>query len=164
MSTRLIHGRWVALHPGSTEIMKTLDQEFEDHLANSADKLNFQIYDRDWNANQWSGSIKLRNDQLRIELYCERGLLSLNISPQTGKENFIDAELLNSYLTLQEETEQLTKWARKKIVNRRIGLDEQVNLLTSKRTNLEQIFSKKQLKKTLKELQQLGEERFNNSL
>ena len=93
-----------------------------------------------------------------------RGIVNLNISPLIGKENFIDAELLNSYLTLQEETEQLTKWSRKKIVNKRIGLAEQVNLLTTKRTNLELIFSKKQLKKTLKELQQLGEERFNNML
>lgn len=92
-------GRWEALLPCSTRTMKTLDQEFEDHLAKPADKLNFQVYERDWNVNHWSGSIKLRNQQLRIELYCERGLINLNISPLTGQENFIDAELINSYLT-----------------------------------------------------------------
>jgi hypothetical protein len=142
---------------------ETLDKDFNEHLANVASELGFEIYEQ-YSDETGGALIKLRNDQLRIELINDRGIVNLNIGPLIGKENFIDAELLNSYLTLQEETEQLTKWSRKKIVNKRIGLDEQVNLLTTKRTNLELIFSKKQLKKTLKELQQLGEERFNNML
>ena len=142
---------------------ETLDKDFNEHLANVASEQGFEVYEQ-YSDETGGALIKLRNDQLRIELINDRGIVNLNISPLIGKENFIDAELLNSYLTLQEETEQLTKWSRKKIVNKRIGLDEQVNLLTTKRTNLELIFSKKQLKKTLKELQQLGEERFNNML
>ena len=142
---------------------ETLDKDFNEHLANVASKQGFEVYEQ-YSDETGGALIKLRNDQLRIELINDRGIVNLNISPLIGKENFIDAELLNSYLTLQEETEQLTKWSRKKIVNKRIGLAEQVNLLTTKRTNLELIVSKKQLKKTLKELQQLGEERFNNML
>ncbi|MAE87213.1 MAG: hypothetical protein CMB80_31055 [Flammeovirgaceae bacterium] len=142
---------------------ETLDKDFNEHLANVASEQGFEVYEQ-YSDETGGALIKLRNDQLRIELINDRGIVNLNISPLIGKENFIDAELLNSYLTLQEETEQLTKWSRKKIVNKRIGLAEQVNLLTTKRTNLELIFSKKQLKKTLKELQQLGEERFNNML
>lgn len=142
---------------------ETLDKDFNEHLANVASELGFKVYEQ-YSDETGGALIKLKNGQLRIELINDRGIVNLNIGPPTGKENFIDAELLNSYLTLQEETEQLTKWSRKKIVNKRIGLDEQVNLLTTKRTNLELIFSKKQLKKTLKELQQLGEERFNNML
>ena len=142
---------------------ETLDKDFNEHLANVASELGFEVYEQ-YSDETGGALIKLRNDQLRIELINDRGIVNLNIGPLTGKENFIDAELLNSYLTLQEETEQLTKWSRKKIVNKRIGLDEQVNLLTTKRSNLELIFSKKQLKKTFKELQQLGEERFNNML
>ena len=142
---------------------ETLDKDFNEHLANVASEQGFEVYEQ-YSDVTGGALIKLRNDQLRIELINDRGIVNLNISPLIGKENFIDAELLNSYLTLQEETEQLTKWSRKKIVNKRIGLAEQVNLLTTKRTNLELIFSKKQLKKTLKELQQLGEERFNNML
>ena len=143
---------------------ETLDKDFNEHLANVASELGFKVYEQ-YSDETGGALIKLKNGQLRIELINDRGIVNLNIGPLTGKENFIDAELINSYLTLQEqESEQLTKWSRKKIVNKRIGLAEQVNLLTAKRTNLEHIFNKKQLKKTIKDLQQLGEERFNNML
>ena len=141
---------------------ETLDEEFKQHLASVAAEQEFEVY-QEYASNTGGALMKLKNQQLRIELINNRGIVNLNISPMTGKERFKDAELISSYLNLlKSKNDELTKWARKKIVNQRIGLSDQINLLTDHANDLCQIFSKKQLKMTLKELDKLGEERFNN--
>ncbi len=141
---------------------ETLDEEFKQHLASVAAEQEFEVYE-EYSSNTGGALIKLRNQQLRIELVNDRGIVGLNISPPIGKEKFMDAELISSYLNLiNRKNDELTKWTRKKIVNQRIGLSDQINLLKGHTKDLCQIFSKKQLKQTLKELDKLGEERFNN--
>ena len=140
---------------------ETLEQEFQRHLKEPATQLGFEIYEEQ-SSNTGGALIKLRNTELKIQLVNDRGIINLDIGPTGRLENFTDTELLNSLIQLNGVSESLTKMSRKKIVNKRIGLGEQIKFLTEYYTELKKLFSSKKCKKTSEQLVKLGEERFNN--
>ena len=142
---------------------ETLEQEFQRHLKEPATQLGFEIYEEQ--ASNTAGAlIKLRNAQLQIQLVNDRGIINLDIGPTGKTENFTDAELLNSMIQLNNSTQPLTKLARKKLVNKRLSLSEQVTFLTTNYNELAELFSKRVHSRTLEQLEALGTERFNNSI
>lgn len=142
---------------------ETLEHEFQRHLKEPATQLGFEIYEEQ-SSNNGGALIKLRNAELQIKLVNDRGIINLDIGPTGRTENFRDAELLNSLVQLNNSTEPLTKLARKKIVNMRIGLAEQVIFLIEHYTELSELFSMKRYKKTSEQLLKLGEERLKNMI
>lgn len=142
---------------------ETLEQEFKRYLKEPATQLGFMIYEEQ-SSNTAGALIKLRNSKLRIQRVNDRGLINLDISPIDGLENFTDAELINSLVQLNSGNESLKKMGRKKIVNKRIGLGEQVKFLIDHYTELIELFSRKRHKKTSEQLLNLEEERFKNMI
>lgn len=142
---------------------ETLEQEFQRHLKEPATQLGFEIYDEQ-SSNIGGALIKLRNAELQIQLVNDRGIINLDIGPAGKAENFTDAELLNSLIQLNTSTEPLTKLARKKLINKRLGLSEQVSFLTTNYRELVELFSKRSNSRTFAQLEALGNERFNNMI
>jgi len=142
---------------------ETLEQDFRRHLEEPAAQLGFEIYEEQSN-NAGGALIKLRNAELQIQLVNDRGIINLDIGPTGKTENFTEAELLNSLIQLNSASESLTKMGRKKIVNKRIGLGDQVKFLIEHYAELTVLFSRSRYKKTSEELLKLGEERFKNMI
>lgn len=142
---------------------ETLEQEFQRHLKEPATQLGFEIYDEQ-SSNTGGALIKLRNAELKIQLVNDRGIINLDIGPVDKTENFTGTELLNSLIQLNALTKPLTKLARKKLFNKRLGLGEQVSFLTAYYSELAELFSKRSNSRTLDQLEALGNERFNNMI
>ena len=139
---------------------EALEQEYKSHLMKVAGQLEFDIYE-ERSSNTGGALIKLKNSEMRIQFLNDRGIISLEIGSVHGDENFVDVELLASLIRLKSTTEPLSKIGRKRILNTRIGLSGQVALLTEKRNELAKLFSKNSTSGTLKQLEELGTERFN---
>tara|TARA_Y100001972_G_C7634405_1_gene318451 strand:+ start:73 stop:516 length:444 start_codon:yes stop_codon:yes gene_type:complete len=142
---------------------ETLEQEYQRHLKEPATQLGFEIYDEQ-SSNTGGALIRLRSAELKIQLVNDRGIINLDIGPVGKTENFTDAELLNSLIQLNTSAEPLTKLARKKLVNKRLGLSEQVSFLTTNYRELTELFSKRSNSRTFAQLEALGSERFNNMI
>jgi len=142
---------------------EALDQEYQRHLKEPAERLGFVIYE-EYSANTGGALIRLKNSELRIQLLNDRGIINLEIGSANGDEEFVDAGLLASFIRLNLTSEPLSRMGRKRIVNNRIELSEQVALLEGKYRELTELFSKKSYRGTFKQLEELGTERFNNMI
>jgi hypothetical protein len=142
---------------------ETFEQEFQRHLKNPSTQRGFEVYEEQ-SSNTGGALIKLQNSKLRIQLVNDRGIINLDIGPICGPETFTDTELLNSLIQLNNTTEPLTKMGRKKILNKRLGLSEQVTFLTTHYNELTELFSTPSNSRTLEQLETLGNERFNNMI
>ncbi len=140
-----------------------LDQAFQKHLAQVSERLNFEIYET---YNQGMGAlIKLKNKDLKIQLLNDRGIINFEIGSIYGKELFFDSELIASMIRLdQTDQENLSRLRRKQIINNRLGLDQQVELLKTDYLTLKEIFSEPNYKRTIKKLNKIGAERFENMM
>ncbi len=142
---------------------ETLEQEFQRHLKNPSTQLGFEVYEEQ-SSKTGGALIRLQNSELRIQLVNDRGIINLEVGPISGFENFTDTELINSLIQLNYSTEPLTKMGRKKILNKRLGLSEQVTFLSTYYNELTELFSTPSTSRTMEQLETLGNERFNNMI
>lgn len=107
--------------------------------------------------------IKLKNKDLKIQLLNDRGIINFEIGPVYGDKFFIDSELIASMIRLEQiDQENLPKMRRKRIINNRLGLDQQIELLNTEYTTLKEIFSESNYRRTIEKLNKIGTERFEN--
>ncbi len=135
-----------------------LEKDFDELLRDRSNSLGFKIYERQ-HYECGGALIKLKNNQLKIELLNDRGIITLELSSLYGREFYYSAELIASHIELSKEREhELSKWEWKKIAKNRIGLGEQINMFFNNYQLLIDLFSKSNFKATLKELDKLGTE------
>ena len=123
-------------------------------------ELNFELFDED---SQGMGALKkYKNKDLKVQIINDRGLINLDISSNFGKENFRDAEIINSLIEIDESSKtKIGKWEREKILNKRLDLESQATLIKENWDTLIQLFNFWNHKKTIKRIDKLGLERSN---
>ena len=98
-----------------------LEKDFDELLRDRSNSLGFKIYERQ-HYESGGALIKLKNNQLKIELLNDRGIITLELSSLYGREFYYSAELIASHIELSKEREhELSKWEWKKIAKNRIA-------------------------------------------
>ena len=134
--------------------MDNLDKIYKDHFKDTFDKLGFELYE------SLRGQMKFKNDSFRLQLLDDSGLVETDISPLFGQEEFRGIEMYNSLLTLNASSEKLSDSERKKILGTRLDYNSQTIFLTRNFERLQVLLNKDNFKRTLREIDAIGDERF----
>lgn len=123
-------------------------------------ELDFELYDEN---SQGMGALKkYKNKYLKVQIINDRGLINLDISSKFGKEDFRDAEIINSLIEIDKCSKvKIGKWEREKVLNKRLDLESQAKLMKENWDTLIQLFNFWNHKKTIKRIDKLGLERSN---
>jgi hypothetical protein len=138
--------------------LEELDIVIEKYFSHIIENFNFVLYETN---DKGMGALrKYKNDSLKIQVLNDRGIINLNVSSVFDKEDFRDTEIVNSMIELENlSTEIIGKWDREKILNKRLELKEQANLINKNWELLKRYFDEKNYKNTMKQLEIIGIER-----
>jgi len=138
--------------------LEELDIVIEKYISHIIENYNFVLYETN---DKGMGALrKYKNDSLKIQVLNDRGIINLNVSSVFDKEDFTDTEIVNSMIELENlSTVIIGKWEREKILNKRLELKEQANLINKNWELLKRYFDEKNYKNTMKQLEIIGIER-----
>lgn len=132
------------------EVRKVYAEYFEDAF----DKLGLKKYE-ELDGLGMGALIKFKNDSFRLQIINDRGLLTMDISPLHGDEQFRGIELFNSLLQL-ETTKKLSEREGKEILGARLDYAGQASFLLVNAVRLRGLLGKKNYQDTLKRIDTLG--------
>ncbi len=138
------------------EIIKVYDQFFKD----SFDKLGLVKY-QEMDGPGMGALIKFKNNSFKIQILNDRGILEAEISSLVGDEQFRGLEMFNSLLRLRQLDNNVSLQERRKILGTRIDYAGQRDFLTDNQATLIELLNKDNYERTLKEIDALGQERFD---
>jgi hypothetical protein len=138
------------------EIIKVYDQFFKD----SFDKLGLVKY-QEMDGPGMGALIKFKNNSFKIQILNDRGILETEISSLVGDEQFRGLEMFNSLLRLRQLDNNVSLQERRKILGTRIDYVGQRDFLTDNQATLIELLNKDNYERTLKEIDALGQERFD---
>ena len=138
--------------------LEELDIVIEKYFSHIIENYNFVLYETN---DKGLGALrKYKNDSLKIQVLNDRGIINLNVSSVFDKEDFRDTEIVNSMIELGNlSTVIIGKWEREKILNKRLELKEQANLINKNWELLKRCFDERNYKNTMKQLDIIGIER-----
>ncbi len=132
--------------------MDNLEKIYKDYFKDTFDKLGLGIYETS------KGQIKFKNSEFRLQLLDDRGLIETDLSPLHGQEIFRGIESYNSLLTLKRQS-KLNEIEKRKILGTRLDYYAQVKFLSDNSETLKILLDKENYQKTLKEIENIGQER-----
>jgi hypothetical protein len=138
------------------EIIKVYDQ----FLKDSFDKLGLVKY-QEMDGPGMGALIKFKNNSFKIQILNDRGILETEISSLVGDEQFRGLEMFNSLLRLRQLDNNVSLQERRKILGTRIDYAGQRDFLMDNQATLIELLNKDNYERTLKEIDALGQERFD---
>ena len=138
------------------EIIKVYDQ----FLKDSFDKLGLVKY-QEMDGPGMGALIKFKNNSFKIQILNDRGILVTEISSLVGDEQFRGLEMFNSLLRLRQLDNNVSLQERRKILGTRIDYAGQRDFLMDNQATLIELLNKDNYERTLKEIDALGQERFD---
>ena len=140
----------------TTDLNTAIDKYFISMLT----ELDFELFDEN---NQGMGALKkFKNKHLKVQIINDKGLINLDISSKFGKEDFRNAEIINSLIEIDKSSNlNVGKWEYEKILNKRLDLESQAKLIKENRDTLIRLYNFWNHKKTIKRIDKLGLERSN---
>jgi hypothetical protein len=135
--------------------MNNLEKIYKDYFKETFDKLGLEIYENS------TGRIKFKSTELRLQLLDDRGLIETDISPLHGQENFRSIEEYNSLLTVRKSKTKLTGTEKRQILGTRLDYNSQTKFLIDSTDALQILLNKDNYKTTLKDIEDIGQERNN---
>ena len=135
-----------------------LDGLYSRHLMQYVRDFEFKITNK---LSQGIGAqIQLKNEDLHIILSVDRGIPEFEIGPNKKPFQLISTKLLISYFKLKEAANDLSPWARKKIIGSRLGIEDEITWVFEHYQELLIFFSKSNLNDCINEMNQLVYEEF----
>ena len=137
-----------------------IEKIYLEYFKETFDTLGLQKYESS-NFGEQGRCVKFKNKGFRLQLLDDRGLIETDISPLFGKEQFRGIEMYKSLLTLMDSHNNLSTSERKKILATRLDYKSQATFLTDNFERLGTLLNKANCKTTLKEIENVGQERYN---
>ncbi len=138
-----------------SEIEKIYQEQFKDTFEN-LDLVRYESKD----GPGMGGLIAFKNKFMKVRLLNDRGIIEIEISPNFGTEQFRYIELFNSFIIFSNSKSNLTVNERQKVLNTKFDYAGINHFLTHNKQNLENLLKKSNYKKTIKQLDILGQERY----
>jgi len=136
-----------------------IEKIYLEYFKKTFDNLGLEKYER-LNGPGHGGWIKFKNSSFRLQLLDDRGLIETDISPLFGQEQFRGIEMYNSLLTLIKSPDNLSQSEKRKILGTRLDYHAQATFLLDNMEKLKNILDKKHYEDTLRQINNLGQERF----
>ena len=137
-----------------------IEKIYLEYFKKTFDKLGLEKYESS-NGPGHGGWIKFKNNDFRLQLLDNRGLIETDISPLFGQEQFRGIEMYHSLLTIKKSADRLNGSEKRKILGTRLDYDSQAKFLADNSDQLRTLLDKDNYKTTLIEIQNLGQERHN---
>jgi len=139
--------------------LSEIEKIYQDVFRDTFENLGLAKYESK-NGPGMGALMSFKNEFMRVRLLNDRGIVEIELSSIFGKEKFRDIELFNSFLILANTKHNLTKHEEQKILKTRLDYIGVINFLTQNKQNLERLLNKSNYKKTFKELDTIGQARY----
>jgi len=136
-----------------------IEKIYLQYFKETFDSLGLEKYESS-NGLGHGGWIKFKSNAFRLQILDDRGLIETDISPLFGQEQFRGIEIYNSLLTLKNSSDKMSDSEKRKILGTRLDYNSQVTFLADNFDNLKNLLSKDNYKVTLREIENVGQERF----
>lgn len=141
--------------------IEQIEKIYIENFKEIFEKLNFTRYEEK-DGPGMGALIKFNNGLIKIQLLNDRGIIETEISPALDAEQFRGIELFYSLVKLQNSKNFIGGLERRKILGSRIDFEDQKSFLVDNIEIVQNLLDRNNYRKTILQIDELGQERFNN--